>query len=200
MILGVVFSLLAFCTQANEAIAQLGSNEFVRGGFIQERHLKNFSQPLVSKGVFSYWQKEGVYWEVQKPFFRAVTYGRGNTIHWLPNGKPAQVVKADVIQKLVSRVILAMLSADLDLLSGQFSVDIQSYPESWGMVLRPKLKAVAQAIQRVDIYGADYLQKIDLISTNGDKTIITFIDTEQALRPSKAECRHFFSKPDQRCD
>lgn len=181
------------------SIGQLGKSAFVKGEFIQQRHLKGFSRPLVSGGEFSYWQLQGVYWETQKPFFRAVTYSNSETIHWGADGKSAEVVKSDMVQKLVSRIIQAMLSADINLLSEQFLVEMQPRSDGWSMMLTPKLKAVAQIIQQIDVVGADYLQKIDLLAINGDKTVIQFVNILESSRPSGQECQHFFAEVNQSC-
>ncbi|MEE8059047.1 MAG: outer membrane lipoprotein carrier protein LolA [Pseudomonadales bacterium] len=180
-------------------MTQLGKSAYVEGKFIQERYLQGFSRSLVSSGTFLYWQEKGVYWEIQKPFFHAVTYRDSDIIHWGSNGKPTEVIKTDIVQKLVSRVILAMLSANLERLEEQFYVETKPDPQGWFMVLRPKLKVVAQIIQHIDVVGGKYLQQIDLMAVNGDKTVIAFVNTEESPQPSKEKCQHFFVKPNQAC-
>jgi hypothetical protein len=203
VLISIVFGLLSFFSQAEEkmngVLPQLQGSAFVSGDFVQKRYLKGFSRALVSNGHFLYWQDEGVYWALQKPFFRAVTYKDSNTIHWDAKGHLKEVVKADLIQKLVSRVIRAMLSADLAQLKEQFYVEAQPLSEGWKIALRPKLDAVAQIIQRIDIMGVEYLQQIDLMAVNGDKTVITFDHTQASSAPSREQCQHFFVEANQGC-
>jgi len=172
--------------------AHLGVKAFQTGQFSQQRTLQGFSRKLQSSGRFYFWRDHGLYWETQKPFFRALSYGGGQVVGWDIDGEVVSQQRTGIIQQQVNKVLMAMLGADLVKLQQLFKVEINTaIDQRWRLQLTPRDLAVAKGIKSIELNGLDTIEQAIVIAPSGDRSIIDFSDMQQSAVPTVDACRKF---------
>lgn len=189
---------------------QIKLKPFLQGAFRQERTLKGFSRTLVSTGQYFFWKEHGLYWEVQKPFFRATTFGNDLTISWSSPGEVSSSEAPKLIQKQISKVLIAVLGADIETLQRYFIAtahmnEVESGGDdgvggetakaknlTWSMQLKPKDFATRKALKQLDLIGGTSIYEIRVTSSNGGITHIQFSDPNMLEKPFKKQCALYY--------
>lgn len=192
---------------------QIKLKPFLQGAFRQERTLKGFSRTLVSTGQYFFWKEHGLYWEVKKPFFRATTFGNDLTVSWSSPGEVSSSEAPKLIQKQISKVLIAVLGADIETLQRYFVAtaqlnDVASGGDedlgglegetaeakslTWRMQLKPKDFATRKALKQLDLIGGTSINEIRVTSSNGGITHIQFSDPKMLEQPLKKQCALYY--------
>ena len=125
----------------------------VRAEFVQEKHMKILSRPLVSEGVFYFQVPNSLRWEYRSPVQSILLVHDGRTKRYLKrNGaitedagahlQSMQVVLQDIVQWLKGRFEE----------NPAFSASLEPDRK---IVLRPKEKSIATMIQRIELILSD---------------------------------------------
>ncbi|NMH66305.1 outer membrane lipoprotein carrier protein LolA [Shewanella salipaludis] len=163
----------------------------VRGEFSQARHLKVLKRPLLSRGEFIFDRAQGLVWQQTHPFDTLLILKDKQLIQRDSQGKlqvsdATQAQGAGAISQLLPQLMLAILSGDIQALSGHFSLYLQ-HPEAataaeteaepipgWRLGLIPRDPLVAKAIAAMVLEGDKQLDALTLLSDNGDLSRIEF--------------------------
>ncbi len=227
-VLVMSLSMAAFANEVEDQNAltlekithQIELKPFLQGAFRQERTLKGFNRTLVSSGQYFFWKEHGLYWEVQQPFFRATTFGNDLTISWSSPGEVSSSVAPKLIQKQISKVLIAVLGADIETLQRYFVAtahfnkmadekggmgeretdngeagngdEVSAEPLTWSMQLEPKDFATRKALKQLDLIGGTSINEIKVTSSNGGITLIQFSDPKMLEQPLKKQCELYY--------
>ncbi|MCG6573714.1 outer membrane lipoprotein carrier protein LolA [Pseudomonas sp. AF32] len=168
---------------------QLARPEVIHGQFIQEKHLRALSQPLTSKGLFVLAKQHGLLWLLQTPLqqdYRITAKGiarrEGNTWQVLPN-KSAGAEQ--------NRLFLAVLQGDSSGLQRDFELSLSGTPQQWKLTLTPRSVLLKQVFNQINIDGGELVQRIELLETQGDSTVLRMQDSTSAQPLSEAEQHDF---------
>lgn len=168
---------------------QLARPEVIHGQFIQEKHLRALSQPLTSKGRFVLAKQHGLLWLLQTPLqqdYRITAKGiarrEGNTWQVLPN-KSAGAEQ--------NRLFLAVLQGDSSGLQRDFELSLSGTPQQWKLTLTPRSVLLKQVFNQINIDGGELVQRIELLETQGDSTVLRMQDSTSAQPLSEAEQHDF---------
>ncbi|WP_339483113.1 MULTISPECIES: LolA family protein [unclassified Pseudomonas] len=168
---------------------QLARPEVIHGQFIQEKHLRALPQPLTSKGRFVLAKNHGLLWLLQTPLqqdYRITTQGiarrDGSTWQMLPN-KSAGAEQ--------NRLFLAVLQGDSTGLQRDFELSLSGEPQQWKLTLTPRSVLLKQVFNQINIDGGELVQRIELLETQGDSTVLRMQDTTSAHPLSEAEQHDF---------
>lgn len=168
---------------------QLARPEVIHGQFIQEKHLRALPQPLTSKGRFVLAKNHGLLWLLQTPLqqdYRITAQGiarrDGNTWQMLPN-KSAGAEQ--------NRLFLAVLQGDSSGLQRDFELSLSGEPQQWKLTLTPRSVLLKQVFNQINIDGGELVQRIELLETQGDSTVLRMLDTTHAQPLSEAEQHDF---------
>jgi len=168
---------------------QLARPEVIHGQFIQEKHLRALPQPLTSKGRFVLAKNHGLLWLLQTPLqqdYRITAQGiarrDGNAWQMLPNKSTG----ADQ-----NRLFLAVLQGDSTGLQRDFELSLSGEPQQWKLTLTPRSVLLKQVFNQINIDGGELVQRIELLETQGDSTVLRMQDTTQAQPLSEAEQHDF---------
>lgn len=175
--------------------AQLQLKPFLQGDFVQERKLKGFDRTLVSHGQYYFWRQHGLYWEIQKPFYRASTFGNKATISWSAPGTISSSSPPKMIQKQISKVLIAVLGTDFETLQKYFVAEAhieEGDKFSWRMQLQPKDLVTGKVLKQLDLVGDSSLREISVTSANGGVTKISFSTAQMFDKPSESQCQRFY--------
>lgn len=168
---------------------QLARPEVIHGQFIQEKHLRALPQPLTSKGRFVLAKNQGLLWLLQTPLqqdYRITAQGiaRRDSNAWqmLPN-KSAGAEQ--------NRLFLAVLQGDSSGLQRDFELSLSGEPQQWKLTLTPRSVLLKQVFNQINIDGGELVQRIELLETQGDSTVLRMLDATPAQPLSEAEQHDF---------
>ena len=168
---------------------QLARPDVIHGQFIQEKHLRALPQPLTSKGRFVLAKNHGLLWLLQTPLqqdYRITPQGiarrDGNAWQMLPN-KSAGAEQ--------NRLFLAVLQGDSSGLQRDFELSLSGEPQQWKLTLTPRSVLLKQVFNQINIDGGELVQRIELLETQGDSTVLRMQDATHAQPLSEAEQHDF---------
>ncbi len=172
--------------------AKLKSNPLMAGEFVKTKALSGFPRPIKSTGHFTYWREQGLYWETLKPFAHATTFKPDEVIHWKDGARQhAEQQNADAAQKHISRILLSIFNGNLDGLEDYFHIQWQDSDGEWRIVLEPSHHMVKKTLSNIQLSGGEYIETLDIINTNGDKTLISFANIHPLDIAPQDQCQFF---------
>jgi hypothetical protein len=182
-------SPLAQAFDLQQLSEQLARPEVIHGQFIQEKHLRALPQPLISKGRFVLAKNHGLLWLLQTPLqqdyritARGIARRDGNAWQMLPN-KSAGAEQ--------NRLFLAVLQGDSSGLQRDFELSLSGQPQQWKLTLTPRSVLLKQVFKQINIDGGELVQRIELLETQGDSTVLRMQDATGAQPLSEAEQHDF---------
>jgi hypothetical protein len=182
-------------------IEQLQSHQSISGRFQQRRQLQGLPRPIDSSGSFIFWRGQGLYWETLAPFYQATTFTRDETITWLtPAGAAEAAQPGDPAQQTISRVLLAVFSADMAMLERLFESDWRVDGEGgWSLLLTPRNDTIKKAIDHARLEGAGHVRQLQVKTASGDLNTLVF---EQVVSPATItpdQCSRFSRQGNSHC-
>ncbi|MBO6087860.1 outer membrane lipoprotein carrier protein LolA [bacterium] len=137
----------------SKQIPKMGS---IKCNFRQEKYLKNIEKPLVSSGDFEFAEKNGVYFYTKYPVQSKVDYTNKN-------------------YKQINDVVNAVSSKKYSRLEKEFNFYYEGNSDKWTLGMKPKENSNAyNYVSSITIDGTDYINKISILQTNGNKTVLWF--------------------------
>ena len=183
-------SPLAHAFDLQQLSEQLAKPVVVRGDFVQEKHLRALPQPLISKGHFVLAKESGLLWLLNSPIkqdyrISAAGIARRDAVNgWqlLPN-KSAGAEQ--------NRLFLAVLQGDSSGLQRDFELQLKGDAGAWQLTLIPRSMMLQQVFKQINIDGGQLVQRIELLETQGDSTLLKMIDSQSVPALSDAERKDF---------
>lgn len=186
--------LLALAAQAQafdlaDLRLRLSAPVVVHGPFIQEKHLRALPLPLISTGHFVLAKGQGLLWLLQRPLqqdYRITAQGidRRDPDGWQP--LPGSHAGAEQ-----NRLFFAVLQGDSSALERDFELNLQGNSEAWTLQMTPRSVLLKQIFTRIDITGSAYVERIELVETQGDSTILRMPDSTASAALSDTERADF---------
>lgn len=172
-------------SDANKTIAQifltLSSMQNHSGTFTQTKTLNGLSFPIISQGSFVFAKNRGLYNEINKPLFQALTYSANGIIEWNEKGEQINNNTHNPAEHYVSEMLLAFFNGDqkhineiFTISSGRDSANSTNSIKLWQLILTPNNKAMQDYLQQITINGDKHIEKIMVYAKNGDQTEILF--------------------------
>ena len=186
----LVLTPLAHAFDLQQLSDQLSKPAVIHGAFVQEKHLRSLPQPLTSKGNFVLAKDSGLLWLLETPLkqdYRITAAGiarRATDGGWqmLP-GKSAGAEQ--------NRLFLAVLQGDSSGLQRDFDVQLSGDAQAWQLTLVPRSMLLKQVFNQININGGALVQRIELLETQGDSTLLKMIDSQSVPALSDAERKDF---------
>ena len=183
------FTGLAQAFDLQQLSDQLAKPSVIHGNFIQEKHLRALPQPLTSKGTFVLAKDHGLLWLLKSPLqqdYRISAQGiaRRDANGWQP--LPNKSAGAEQ-----NRLFLAVLQGDSSGLQRDFELQLQGEAKQWTLTLIPRSLLLKQVFTQINIDGGELVQKIELLETQGDSTVLRMQDSTSSQPLSDAEQHDF---------
>ncbi|PXX76406.1 Outer membrane lipoprotein-sorting protein [Pseudomonas sp. LAMO17WK12:I10] len=189
LLLALGFSSLANAFDLQQLSDQLAKPEVIHGSFVQEKHLRALPQPLTSKGSFVLAKNHGLLWLLKTPLqqdYRITGQGiarrEGSGWQMLPN-KSAGAEQ--------NRLFLAVLQGDSSGLQRDFELALAGDAKAWKLTLTPRSLLLKQVFNQINIDGGELVQRIELLETQGDSTVLKMHDSISNQPLSDAEQHDF---------
>lgn len=164
------------CPPPNE----IAVSDFSRG-FVQSRHLKGVSAPLVSKGTVSL-SGELIEWHSRSPFDILTTFGPDGITQSVEGGDPEPVsAGGSAIPGLGGLPLTNVLRGDLNELDTYFriSTSVEAENGPWVAVLIPLDGTLADILGTIEIAGCTEVERITLRRATGDYDVIQLLPPDQ---------------------
>jgi len=188
----VSLTTLAHAFDLQQLSEQLAKPSVIHGHFVQEKHLRSLPQPLTSKGDFVLAKDFGLLWLLSTPLkqdYRITSAGIARRAteedgRWqmLP-GKSAGAEQ--------NRLFLAVLQGDSSGLQRDFDLQLSGDAQAWQLTLVPRSLLLKQVFKQINIDGGALVQRIELLETQGDSTLLKMIDSTSATPLSDSERADF---------
>ena len=128
----------------------------IRCKFKQEKYFKNIQKPIVSNGDFEFIENKGVYFHTTYPVETYVDYTNKN-------------------YKQINDIIKAISAKKYSRLEKEFNFYYLQKNDNWILGMKPKKESSASNyILNITVSGIDYISKIEISQTNGNKTLLWF--------------------------
>lgn len=184
---GVTVSLPAHALDLDldQLAAQLSSVPLVHGKFVQEKHLRGLPKPLLSEGRFVLARARGLLWLMETPVKQDYRIVPNGIEQRTPDGWKAIRQQAGLAQQ--SRLFTAVLQGDRTALERDFTISLGKPATGWQLDLAPKSELLKQIFTRITITGAQYVERIEMNETQGDRTVVRMMSNSAAQPMSQQE-------------
>ncbi len=153
---------------------QAGQVETIRAGFIQEKHLRILTKPLVSKGIFYYQAPRSLRWEYKSPVRSILLMHRGKIRRYIEGSGGLAEDSSAGLQAMQS--VLQEISKWLKGDFGNNPMFSPSLKRDGKIVLTPKEKAFASIIKRIELILSDRPGVIESVTIYEGKDSFTKIE------------------------
>lgn len=161
----------------DELSGRLHTRQSLAGEFRQSKHLPFLEQPFVSEGDFTLDPERGLNWQVREPM-PSLMQVRGSRVTL-----DGRAVRDHGMGQLISRIMLGFMHGDLSGLETYFAVRGDLEPTPWKLQLQPRGR-LGEAVDRIELRGDTYLQRIEIIEREGTATAIEFSHVRPARAPA----------------
>jgi len=167
---------------------RLQSQAVVRGAFVQEKHLRGLDQPLRSTGVFTLASGTGLLWSLTTPIAQQLRITPQGVARRAQVNGQTQWIAAPQQSGRENRLFLAVLAGDTQELQTQFDLALTGSQTHWQLTLTPSSALLRQIFSQIQIAGDDQVKRIELVETQGDRTVLQLqnVTTDHALSAEEA--------------
>ncbi|WP_181296545.1 outer membrane lipoprotein carrier protein LolA [Pseudomonas sp. Q2-TVG4-2] len=164
---------------------QLSEPEVVRGNFTQEKYLRALPQPLVSTGTFVLARDRGLLWFLQQPVQQDYRISASGIASRDPSGWQQTNQHGPAARH--NDLFLAVLHGDTEALQRDFELELNGTAQAWALTLTPRSKLLGQIFTAILIQGGTTAERIELLETQGDSTLLLLndIQIDDQLGPSE---------------
>lgn len=180
---------LAHAFDLQQLSDQLAKPTVIHGNFIQEKHLRALPQPLVSNGTFVLAKDHGLLWLLKTPLQQDYRISANGIARRDANGWQLLPNKSAGAEQ--NRLFLAVLQGDSSGLQRDFELQLQGEAQQWKLTLIPRSLLLKQVFTQINIDGGELVQKIELLETQGDSTVLRMQDSTSSQPLSDAEQHDF---------
>jgi hypothetical protein len=189
-----LFSLASHAVTLEELQQRFSQQPVLRAQFAQQRSISGMSQPLNSSGNLLIAQKNGLWWQQEKPFSLTLLLTENRMVQTMA-GQPAQVVTADNNPQMFqfNSLLTALFHADQRALEQNFTLDFTDKGQgTWQLILTPKTTPLNRLFRTLRLQGSAFLDNIDINDMQGDVTHLRFFNQQtQPATLTVAEQAHF---------
>ena len=159
----------------NELRNRFAGEQTLCADFEQQRILKALSRPLLSKGEMVFRKGAGVLWRVPDPFPGRALVTASEVIKWDGDGPPRHLaLDRSPLFRAITDVVLSLFAGDVEGLARSFTLIPERDGKTWRLTLVPKIPVVANAISRIKVTGAGFVDTLRVEEARGDVTAISF--------------------------
>ena len=153
---------------------QAGQIETISAGFIQEKHLRILTKPLVSKGIFYYQAPRSLRWEYKSPVGSILLMHQGKIRRYIEGSRGLSEDQGAGLQAMQSvlQEITRWLKGDF----GNNPMFSASLKREGKIVLTPKEKAFASIIKKIELILSDRPGVIESVTIYEGKDSFTKIE------------------------
>ena len=159
--------------EVQKVMQALSAAETVHGTFTQKRTVVKIKRTFESSGKFEISQKNGITWDMEKPFASKLVISDSGVVQTNADGSKTKMASADnVIFREIATSMRAVLSGNIAVLENRFDLFFLQQKKGWSVGLLPKEKTIRKAITSIVLEGDKDLKKVELV--DGEGNILTY--------------------------
>ena len=175
-----VFVSVVFSQQAiDQKFSAFANVQTVASSFEMKEYVSIADKPFVSSGRFYFQKPSSLRWEYLSPVNRGFLINGDKIFSWEEkNGK--REVK-DISSKPAAKAIVLQLYAFISMDKSKISKTYKIEDFDGGITLLPAGNSKRQMISKINIFFRSDIaavKEVEIISKNGDKSVISFSDTK----------------------
>lgn len=179
LLLGAAYLCIGWADTWDGIRNTAGKVTTVSAEFIQEKHMKILSRPLVSKGVFYFRSPNSLRWEYQAPVKIIMLLHQGKTTRYIE--KNGTIIEEDGVNLPFMQMMLQEITRWIE---GRFdenrAFQAQLVPGRM-IVLSPKEKNTARMIQQIEIRLSDRPSVIKSVTIYEGKNSFTRLEFKKVI-------------------
>lgn len=171
-----ILSPIARATEPGPGVA---AGEVLRGGFVQERHLKGFNTPLRSKGRFVLMPSRGLIWRVEKPFPITTIITAAGLLQQVGGHETMRLAAARLpFLSHLYDMLGGTLGGDWHALEADFVVERSGDPAHWQVHLTPRRTddVLIMPFAAIVATGGRFVETVEMTKPGGDADVLSFAD------------------------
>lgn len=168
----------------------IAPGEVLRGGFVQERHLKGFNAPLRSDGHFVLVPGRGLIWRVEKPFAITTVITSAGLVQQVGGSETMRLAAARLpFLSHLYNMLGGALGGDWHALETDFLVERSGDPAHWQVRLTPRKAddTLAMPFAAIVAEGGRFVETVEMTKPDGDADVLRFVDQVLNGAPLSAE-------------
>ena len=173
----------------------LSQHQSVAGAFTQSRKSGDFNAALLSSGRYIYLRQQGLYWEVNAPFFIGNTFEDQAVTEWESPGvqsNSTNISGQPSSMQHIGNIISSILQGEFADLEKHFTISSRySEQKQWVLTLLPKVKVAKKFLKHITLQGGAQLKKITIETPGGDLTEINLTVETRNTPLSTERCQLF---------
>lgn len=157
----------------------LAPGAVLRGGFVQERHLKGFKAPLRSDGHFVLMPGRGLIWRVEKPFAITTVITAAGLVQQVGGNETLRLAAARLpFLSHLYDMLGGALGGDWHALESDFIVERSGNAAHWQVHLTPRKTddTLAMPFSAIAATGARFVETVEMTKPDGDADVLSFVD------------------------
>lgn len=168
---------------------QLSGPAVVRGNFTQEKYLRALPLPLTSRGIFVLARDRGLLWFLQDPLQQDYRISDSGIARRGPSGWQQTDQQGPAGRQ--NDLFLAVLQGDTTALQRDFELALSGTAEAWQLMLTPRSQLLGQIFSAILIRGGATVERIELLETQDDSTVLLLNDSQVDDQLSPTELHDF---------
>ncbi|HEV2676107.1 MAG TPA: outer membrane lipoprotein carrier protein LolA [Aliidongia sp.] len=168
----------------------LAAGSVLRGGFVQERHLKGFNAPLRSDGHFVLVPGRGLIWHVEKPFAITTVITAAGLVQQVGGNETLRLAAARLpFLSHLYDMLGGALGGDWHALETDFIVERSGDAARWQARLTPRKAddTLAMPFAKIAATGGRFVETVEMTKPDGDADTLSFVDQVLNGTPLTAE-------------
>lgn len=159
--------------EVQKVMQVLSAAETVSGTFVQKRTVVKIKRTFESTGRFKISQKEGITWDMEKPFASKLVITDSKIVQTNEDGSQVEMASSEnVIFREIAASMRAVLGGNLAVLQNRFELYFLKTKNGWNVGLVPKEKTIRSAISSIVLEGDGNLKKVELV--DGEGNVLTY--------------------------
>ena len=192
-------TLIPFTAAADDASVNqviVGTQDVLRGRFIEEKHLNGFNKPMRSEGHFVVAPQQGLIWRMEKPFPTTTVITPAGLTQSI-NGITVMSLPAQKIpfMRHLYDTLGGALMGNWAALETDFTITRSGDEREWQVTLVPRqMDNPAMPFSSIRVSGHHFVENVAMLKADGDSDTLTFLNsTVSSAPPTDAENRSFTS-------
>ncbi|MDR1695940.1 MAG: outer membrane lipoprotein carrier protein LolA [Endomicrobium sp.] len=174
------FVCAAFSQQtAEQRFSGFANVQTIESSFEMKEYVSIADRPFVSSGRFYFRKPGSLKWEYLPPFNRGFLINGNKIFSWEEKGGKKEI--KDISSKHAAKAMALQLYAFISMDKSKISKTYKIEDSEDGMVLFPADDSEKQAVSKINIFfrkDIAAVKEAEIISKNGDKSVISFFDTK----------------------
>ncbi len=156
---------------------RLSQDEGLKGRFTQLRYLEGFEQPIRSSGDFYVVSDVGLIWQTLVPIESRMEIDQEGIRQSVRGGEVTHIrVGQFPALSFLKTALEQSLAGNWDYLESLAGKKLVKSGDHWSLEYNPAADDPDLAFEKITFEIGDYLDKVEIVRTQGDRDVITFHD------------------------